>query len=286
MVGAPQRRTVARYLMSHYDCSERHVCRVVGQSRSALHYVSRRRPDTALVQRIQELATTRVRYGYKRIHVLLKREGYCVNHKRVHRIYCNLGLQLRAKRPRRHVSALHREQPSVQVKSLNQAWSMDFVSDQLQAGQHFRVFTLIDVYSRECLALVAGMRLAAGQVVATLDQVARQRGVPCCIYCDNGSEFCSQLVDLWAYHHHVTLAFSRPGKPTDHAHIESFNGSLRDECLNIHWFSSLTDAQEKLDAWRRDYNETRPHRALDNLAPCVYAAQWKQEPRNSLCNWT
>lgn len=208
MVSAPQRHSAARYLMSHYRSSERRVCALVGQSRSALHYVSRRQPDSVLVQRIRELATIRVRYGYKRIHVLLKREGYQVNQKRVHRIYCKLGLQLRAKRPRRHVSAAHRECPNVQASSPNQAWSMDFVSDQLQSGQHFRVFTLIDVYSREALALVAGIRLSAEYVVSILDRVARQRSFPRCIYCDNGSEFCSQWVDLWAYHHHVTLAFA------------------------------------------------------------------------------
>lgn len=173
-----------------------------------------------------------MRYGYRRLHVLLRREGFEINHKRVHRIYCELGLQLRPKRPRRHVSAAHR-QPNRPTRP-NQAWTMDFVSNQLHGGQRFRALTVVDVFSRESLALEPGPHLRGEDVVRVLDRIAARQGTPRHIYCDNGSEFCSRLVDLWAYHHKVEMAFSRPGKPTDHAHIESFNGSLRDECLNLH----------------------------------------------------
>lgn len=276
MVSASRRRAVARYLVKHYAVSERRACRTVGLSRTVHRYVSRRPPEEALRRRIREIATIRVRYGYKRIHVLLLREGHRLNRKRTYRLYCELGLQLRARRPRRHVSAERRAPSPTRPTAPNQAWSMDFVADQLVNGKRFRVLTVLDVFTREALALEPGVHLGAADVVATLTRVAARRGAPRRIYCDNGSEFCGRLVDLWAYHRKVTMAFSRPGKPTDHAHIESFNGSFRDECLNVHWFESLSEAKVKIEAWRRDYNASRPHRALNNLAPGEYAASWAE----------
>lgn len=276
MVGAPRRRVAARYLISHYRVSQRRACGLVGQSRSVHRYVGRRPPETALKRRIQELAAVRVRYGYKRIHVLLKRDGMTINHKRVHRLYCELGLQLRSRRPRRHVSAAHRQPVRCQATAPNQAWSMDFVSDQLADGRRFRVLTVVDLFTREALVLRPGARLGGTDVVEALTRIAARRGVPTRIHCDNGSEFCGRIMDLWAYHHHVTMEFSRPGKPTDHAHIEAFNGRLRDECLNAHWFETIDDAKAKIEAWRRHYNESRPHRALNNLSPCEYGARWAQ----------
>jgi putative transposase len=272
VVGAPRRREAVRYLSSHYAVSERRACRIVGQARSVHRYRSLRPPQDALKRRIQELARTRVRYGYKRIYILLRREGWQINHKRVHRLYCELGLQLRSKRPRRRVSAAHRQPPKRVAQRVNEAWSMDFVADQTQDGRRIRLLTLVDVYTRECLAIEVGRRLGGEDVVRTLNQVSGIRGTPKRIFCDNGSEFQSRLVDLWAYQHKVVMEFSRPGKPTDNAYIESFNGSLRDECLNIHWFSTLADTEEKIEAWRQEYNETRPHRALNNLAPLEYVA--------------
>lgn len=151
---------------------------------------------------------------------------------------------------------------------------MDFVSDQLEDGTRFRALTVVDMFTRESLAIRAGQRLGAEDVASTLQSIASLRGAPKRIHCDNGSEFAGKLVDLWAYSNKVVLEFSRPGKPTDNAFIESFNGRLRDECLNAHWFRSLTDAQQKLDSWRRDYNESHPHKGLNGLSPQEFKAQW------------
>ncbi len=274
MVSAPQRRGAVRYLKNHYRVSARRACRVAGIPGSVYYYRSRRAPQDALRTRIRELAHARVRYGYKRIHVLLKREGIHINKKRVHRLYCLEGLQLRAKRPRRHVSAARREPPRVKATAPNVAWAMDFVSDQTQSGSRFRVLTVVDVFTRECLAIQPGRRLGSDDVVEVLDRIRAKRGTPKRIYCDNGAEFTGRLVDLWAYVNRVVMEFSRPGKPTDNAFIESFNGSFREECLNTHWFTDLTDAAEKSEAWRTEYNESRPHRALKNLSPLEFAAQW------------
>ena len=273
---------MARYLKGHYPVSIRQACRLSRFSRTAYYREPQRgRKDQALRLKIRDLAHSRIRYGYKRIHVLLKREGIHVNHKRVHRLYCLECLQIKAKRPRRHVSAAHRQPPRVKASAPNVAWSMDFVSDQTHSGQRFRALTVVDVFTRECLAIEPGKHLGAADVVQTLTRVAAQRKAPRRIYCDNGSEFSGRLVDLWTYGNKVTLEFSRPGKPTDNAFIESFNGSLRDECLNVHWFEDLTDARDKLQAWKREYNESRPHKSLNNLTPLEYKAKWAQRrPEN------
>lgn len=154
---------------------------------------------------------------------------------------------------------------------------MDFVADQFSNGQRFRDLTIVDVFTRECLAVEPGVRLTGEDVVRVSTRITKERGAPARIYCDNGSEFAGQLFDLWAYGNRVQIEFSRPGKPTDNAFIESFNGSLRDECLNVHWFTDLTDARRKMQAWQDDYNGSRPHRSLNNLTPSEFAAQWATE---------
>ena len=211
--------------------------------------------------RIREIAETRVRYGYRRIHVLLRREGWLINHKRTYRIYCQEGLHLRRKRPRRHISG-SRRMMRPEVGRPNACWSMDFVADSLFNGRRFRSLTIVDNYSRECLAIEAGQSLTGAEVVAVVERLVKERGKPERIQSDNGSEFISRILDKWAYDRGVTLDFSRPGKPMDNATIESFNGSYRDECLNVNWFLSMKDAREKIEKWRRDYNEFRPHSAL------------------------
>ena len=173
------------------------------------------------------------------------------------------------------VSAAARQPPRSKPHAPNMAWSMDFVSDQTSTGARFRALAVIDVFTRECLAVEPGKNLGSEDVVRVLDSVAAKRGAPRRIYCDNGSEFSGRLVDLWAYANKVVLEFSRPGRPTDNAYIESFNGSLRDECLNVHWFDDLTDAKTKLQAWQCEYNESRPHRSLGNLTPLQYKAEWE-----------
>jgi len=273
VVGVSKRRKAAKHLITIHGISERRACRLTGVSITAFRYVAKRDPQDWLRKKIKEIALSRVRYGYKRVHIQLSREGYHFNKKRIHRLYCLEGLQLRSKRPRRNVSAAHRRYQQTPAKKLNESWAMDFVADQLHDGRKIRILTVIDVFTRECLATSIGSRLRSEDVVATLNMIVKDRGKPQRIFCDNGSEFSGRITDLWAYTNKVTLAFSRPGKPTDNAFIESFNGSFRDECLNLHWFTSYEDAKVKIEAWRQEYNHIRPHRALNNLSPTEYVAK-------------
>jgi putative transposase len=248
------------------------ACSLVNLCRKVFRYKSRRYDQAALCARIKEIAYSRVRYGCRRIHVLLRREGWTINHKRTHRLYCLEGLNLRYRKPRRHKSSTGRAQ-RLPAQCVNQCWSMDFVADNLFNGKRIRFLTVVDVFSRECLAIEVGQGLRGHDVVNTVDRILKQRGAPEQIFVDNGSEFISKVLDKWAYENKVTLAFSRPGKPTDNAFIESFNGSFRDECLNTHWFLSLDDAQNKVENWRQDYNTWRPHSALNYQTPVAFAAQ-------------
>jgi putative transposase len=217
--------------------------------------------------RMKEIAHTRVRYGSRRIHTLLRREGWKDNHKRVHRLYKLEGLNLRNKRPRRNKSGAHREDQVV-AQHVNQLWCMDFVSDQLFDGRKFRALTIVDIFSRKCLSIHVGQSIKGEDVVNIVEQIRKENAaVPERIHVDNGSEFISKALDKWAYENKVTLAFSRPGKPTDNPFIESFNGSFRDECLNVNWFLSLHDASEKIACWRNEYNQFRPHSSLKGLTP-------------------
>jgi putative transposase len=241
-------------------------------SRTVYHYKHRKPDQEPLRKRIREIAYSRIRYGCKRIHILLRREGWKINEKRTYRLYLLEGLNLRHKKPRRHKSSSGRI-ARIPAQRLNECWSMDFVCDQLFDGKRFRFLTLMDIYSRECLAIEVGKHLTGEDVVYALMQVIKNRSVPRQIFLDNGSEFISKALDKWAYQNQVTLAFSRPGKPTDNAYIESFNGSFRDECLNVNWFLSLDDAKMKAENWRQDYNLLRPHRALGNLTPAEFVRQ-------------
>lgn len=265
-----RRRTLAKKLQVAYQVSERRVCQILGHSRSTHRYQSRRDDRAALRIRLRDLAAARVGYGYQRLHVLLRREGWHVNKKLVYRLYCEEGLQLRSRTPRRHKSCQVRQQEPKATQA-DESWSMDFMADQLFNGQRFRILTIVDNFSRESLAIRAGQRLTGDDVVKTLETVSKRRGTPKSIQVDNGPEFVSRSLDYWAYFNGVKLAFSRPGKPTDNAFIESFNGKFRAECLNQHWFMSLTDAQQQFDDWRKDYNEVRPHSSLGHRTPREFA---------------
>jgi putative transposase len=210
-----------------------------------------------------------VRYGYRRIHTLLQREGWGVNHKRVYRLYCLEGLQMRHKPPRRRVSAKLRDDRTDAIKP-NQCWSMDFMADELFDGRRLRLLTIVDNFSRVSPFIGVGFSYKGYDVVSSLNLAVAQFGVPESIRVDNGPEFISKEVDLWAYAQGVVLDFSRPGKPTDNAFIESFNSRFRQECLNEHWFLSLEDATEKIKAWRGHYNEQRPHSSLGYQTPAGY----------------
>ncbi|VEB43547.1 IS2 transposase TnpB [Chromobacterium violaceum] len=188
---------------------------------------------------------------------------------KTYRIYCEEGLNLRRKRPKRRVAAAHRHiRPA--ISNLNACWGMDFVADQLFNGQRIRALTVVDNFSRESLAIMVDFALKTVDVVATMRHVQALRGTSQRVQVDNGSEFISLALDQWAYEQGVTLDFSQPGKPTDNAFIESFNGSLRDECLNVHWFLSLDDARDKIERWRQGYNEFRPHSSLGDRTPSEF----------------
>jgi putative transposase len=238
--------------------------------RSTFTYRARKKEEGPLRMRLRELAEARRRYGYRRLAVLLQREGWPVNHKRIYRLYQREGLGVRTKKRKKRASHLRVVPPAPTAP--NQRWSMDFVSDRLEDGHAFRVLTVVDVFTRECIALHADRNLSGRQVAQVLEAKASTRGLPKEITVDNGTEFFSKAMDAWAHRRSVRLDFIRPGRPMENGYIESFNGKLRDECLNAELFLDLVDARRKLDAWRRDYNEQRPHSSIGNLTPVEFAA--------------
>ena len=261
------------HLRDRYRASERHACRVLLMVRGTYRYQSRQEPWTELRMRIREIAQSRVRYGYRKIRVLLNREGWAVGKHLVYRLYKEEGLALK-KRPQRKRKAVRHRQERFVATAPNQAWSVDFVADQLHDGTRFRALTILDVYTREGVAIEAGQSLRGEDVVRVLNRVKQQRGVPKFLFCDNGSEFTSQAMDLWAYQNGMKIDFSRPGKPTDNAFVESFNGTFRAECLNAHWFGSLAEAKRLIEEWRQEYNESRPHRSLGERTPSEFASEY------------
>ena len=242
-----RKRQMVDHVRGVWRVSIRRACRALPVDRSTYHYRSKRTGQAPLSKRIKEIAETRVRYGYRRIHVLLQREGWPVNVKRVCRLYREQGLQLRNKSPKRRVKAKLRSDRQVAVQP-NDVWAMDFVHDQLFDGRKIRVLTIVDTFTRLSPAIDVRQNYRGIDVVATLDRVMCEIGRPKTIRLDNGPEFISKELDLWAFVHGVTLDFSRPGKPTDNAFIESLNGKFRAECLNANWFLSLDEAQRKCEA--------------------------------------
>ena len=254
--------------MKHYSISERLACRLLQLPRSTKRYAPCPRNDQALRQRLHELAAKRPRFGYRRLHKLMRRQEWIVNHKRLHRVYREEGLALRRKRRKR----LHRETPpSAAPTRRNQRWSMDFVSDAIAGKRPFRAFTLVDNYTRECLAIEADTSLSGERVTRILDRVIAERGCPKALLSDNGPEFTSRVMGAWSLDRKVRHEFIEPGKPVQNAFIESFNGRLREECLNTSWFTSLADARRQLESWRQDYNHERPHSSLEYQTPFEFA---------------
>lgn len=248
-----------------YQLSEKRACGLIGITRWIDRYQSRRDPQSDLRMRLRELAACRVRYGYRRLTVLLRRDGWQVNTKRVYRLYREEGLQVRTtKRAKR---AAQVRVPLAGAAWPNQRWSMDFVSDRFADGRWFRILTVVDQYTRECLCAYADRSQTGEKVVEQMKRLVARRGTPESITTDNGSEFAGQAMDAWAHFAGVKLDFIRPGRPVQNGYIESFNGRLRDECLNAEVFFSLTDAREKLERWRQDYNHHRPHSSLADRTP-------------------
>jgi len=239
------------------------------------YYGSQARDSSVLRQRLRELATARPRFGYERLHILLTREGWRIGRNRVHRLYKLEGLQVRMRVRRRKRISLHRG-PAPTATGGGQYWAMDFVHDQLANGRKFRVLTVIDKWHRQCVALQANFSLTGQSVVDAMNAIALSRQLPYAITVDHGTEFTSKALDEWCYLRGVKLDFIRPGKPTENGFIESFNGRLRDECLNVNEFATLDDVRNVLRSWRHDYNHHRPHGSLGHLTPSEFAMKGQE----------
>jgi putative transposase len=260
-----QRRAAATWLRDRYAFSERRACRLVGIGRTTARYRPVRPDDAEVRARLRELAAERPRFGYRRLHALLRREGIAVNHKRVARLYGEEGLAVR-RRSRKRLAREGRGATPAPTRP-DERWGLDFLSDALDSGRRLRLLCVLDLFTREALAIEVDVSLPGARVVAVLERLAAARGAPADLVLDNGPELTGRALDAWAAAHGVRLRFIAPGKPSQNGFVESFNGRLRDECLNQSWFTSLTDARATVEAWRRDYNGGRPHSALGYRTP-------------------
>jgi putative transposase len=267
---SPQaRRAAVKVLMTERSFGVTRACGLVGISRSLYGYRSRRPDSAPLRARIEEIAAVKRRYGYRRVYLRLRREGWQVNRKRVYRLYRDAGLAVR-RRKRKRIGVVERK-PLPKPICANVSWSMDFVADGLIGGRRLRCLNIVDDCTRECLAIEVDTSITGLRVQAVLERLADTRGLPLSITVDNGPEFDGQVLDKWAYRRGVQLSFIRPGKPNENAYIESFNGKFRDECLNEHWFLSLAHARRVIEDWRIEYNTERPHSSLGNRTPAEFA---------------
>jgi putative transposase len=251
-----------------YAFSERRACRLMMLAVTTYRYQSQG-TDEPLRTKLVELAREKPRFGYRRLHVLLRRSGERVNHKRLHRIYCEAGLRIRRKK-RKH--CVREGKPLLVRTSANQEWALDFVHDAVACGRAIRVLSVVDAYTRECLALEVDTSFASRRVTRVLESIVAERGVPQAIRCDNGPELTSRHFLAWCVERQIELVHIQPGKPTQNARVESFNGRMREECLNLSWFQNLFDARRKIAAWRKEYNEERPHSSLGYKTPKEFAA--------------
>jgi putative transposase len=269
MVTPAVRREAVAHLQVTYKVSERRACSALGADRTSMRYRGRRPGDEAVRIRLRELASVRWRFGYRRLHILLRREGIVMNHKKL-RLYREERLQVRRRSGRKR--AVGTRAPMVLPQGPNQRWSLDFLSDAFADGRWFRILAIVDDFTRECLALVADTSLPGLRVARELDAVIARRGHPAMIVSDNGTELTSLTMLRWSQQQGLAWHYIAPGKPQQNAFVESFNGRLQDECLNEALFTSLAHAREVLAIWNDDYNTLRPHSSVGNLAPSVYAA--------------
>jgi putative transposase len=267
-MGLVDQRAEASWLRVEYAASERRVCGLLTIAVASYRYQTKR-SDEPLRTRLVELAREKPRFGYRRLQVLLGRSGEHVNHKRVHRVYREAGLMLR-RRKRKH--CVREGKPLLARTSANQEWGLDFVHDAVECGRTIRVLSVVDAYTRECLALEVDSSFASRRVTRVLDAIVAERGQPQAIRCDNGPEFTSRHFLAWCVERQIELIHIQPGKPTQNARVESFHGRLRDECLRVSWFQNLFDARKKIAAWRTEYNEERPHSSLGYKTPKEFAA--------------
>jgi putative transposase len=258
--------------MEHFSLGVTRACGLVGISRSLFRYVARRPEDEALRERLCELAGQKRRYGYRRLHVLLCREGWFINRKRTYRVYHAAGLMVR-KRKRKRIAGIERT-AKIAANAPNDSWSMDFVSDGFINGKRLRCLNIVDDFTKQCLAIEVDTSLPGRRVVNVLERLAESRGLPKSVTVDNGPEFISKALDEWSYRQQLQLRFIEPGKPQQNAYIESFNGKFRDECLNEHWFLTMQHARQVINAWRQEYNTERPHSSLGYLTPDRFAERF------------
>ena len=271
MVTPGAKRAAAAHLCEAHGVSQRRACTTLAIDRSTVRYVSRRDDDAVLREKIRSIAAERRRFGYRRVHILLQRDGICINHKKLRRLYAEEKLQVKCRGGRKR--ALGTRRPMAVPDRANQRWSLDFVSDALTDCRRFRILSVVDDFTRECLALVPDTSLSGARVARELDGIIASRGKPSTIVSDNGTEFTSTTILRWSEEQRVEWHYIAPGKPQQNAFVESFNGRLRDECLNETLFSSLPHARSVLAAWRADYNQTRPHSSLGNMPPEQFAQQ-------------
>lgn len=269
MVSPQERRAAITHVMTAHGLGVTRACGLIGMSRSLYRYEAKRADDDALKTRLTVLAAQKRRYGYRRLHVLLCREGWAINWKRTYRVYREAGLTVR-RRKRKRIAGVER-QPKVIASAPNVSWSMDFVSDGFIDGRRLRCLNIVDDFTKECLAIEVDTSLPGKRVVAVLERLAECRGLPKSMTVDNGPEFISKALDEWAYRRQLQLRFIEPGKPQQNAYIESFNGKFRDECLNEHWFLSMRHARQVIAEWRQEYNQERPHSSLGYLTPSSFA---------------
>ena len=268
MVTPVARREAVAHLCQSYPVSQRRACRVIGADRASIRYRRRRPDDAAARGRLRELAAVRRRFGYRRLQILLRREGTHMNHKKLRRLYAEERLQVRRRGGRKR--ALGTRAPMALPQAANQRWSLDFASDALSDGRRFRILAIVDDFSRECLGLVADTSLSGKRVARELDAIISVRGRPLTCVSDNGTELTSMAILAWSQEHRVEWHYIAPGKPQQNAFAESFIGRLRDECLNETLFTSLAHARAALAEWRHDYNTIRPHSGIGNVPPAAY----------------
>lgn len=270
------------WAITQKEYSQRRACRLVGMAPRVCRYRSIRADDAAIRSRLRELASERRRFGYRRLHLLLTREGRHMNRKKLYRLYREEKLMVRQRGGRKR--ALGTRAPMTILQGPNQRWSLDFVSDALVDGRRFRILCVIDDFSRECLATVVDNSLSGERVCRELDRIALIKGYPCLVVSDNGTELTSNALLAWQQDHRVEWHYIAPGKPMQNGFVESFNGRLRDECLNEHLFTSYRHAQDIIDAWRTDYNQCRPHSSLAGLTPFEFLTRSQQDQSMSTTN--
>jgi putative transposase len=274
------KKSCSKWLIKKYHLSERRACMLVGIHRSTVRYQSKKPDESDLVEKNKSIAYEKKRYGYRRIHMILRREKMLVNHKKVFRIYKTYGLKILKRRGRK--KALGTRGKAVRAIFPNQKWSLDFVHDALSDGRRIRLLTIVDEFTRECLQIVVDTSLNGRRIRKELEHLIEQRGKPEMIKSDNGTEFTSNVILRWCADNGVNWHYIQPGKPYQNGTIESFNGKLRDECLNEHWFLELREAQQIIEKWREDYNTSRPHSALQGRTPKEVASHLLCLPKEGL----